>query len=105
MQAAGIHSAELIVLILLIFVVALAATAKRLQVPYPIVMVIGGLILSFVPHIPRVELNPDVVFLLILPPLLFSSAYVTSWREFRYNLVSISMLAFGLVAFTVFGVA
>lgn len=105
MQAAGIHSAELIVLILLIFVVALAATAKRLQVPYPIVMVIGGLILSFVPHIPRVELNPDVVFLLILPPLLFSSAYVTSWREFRYNLVSIIMLAFGLVAFTVFGVA
>jgi monovalent cation/hydrogen antiporter len=104
MQAAGIHNAELIILILLIFVVSLAAIAKRLEVPYPIVMVIGGLILSFVPHVPRIELNPDVVFLLILPPLLFSSAYVTSWREFRFNLVSIGMLAFGLVAFTVFGV-
>jgi monovalent cation/hydrogen antiporter len=104
MQAAGIHNAELIILILLIFVVSLAAIAKRLQVPYPIVMVIGGLVLSFVPHVPRIELNPDVVFLLILPPLLFSSAYVTSWREFRFNLVSIGMLAFGLVAFTVFGV-
>jgi monovalent cation/hydrogen antiporter len=104
MQAAGIHNAELIILILLIFVVSLAAIAKRLEVPYPIVMVIGGLILSLVPHVPRIELNPDVVFLLILPPLLFSSAYVTSWREFRFNLVSIGMLAFGLVAVTVFGV-
>ncbi len=71
MQAAGIHNAELIILILLIFVVALAALAKRLQVPYPIVLVIGGLILSFFPHIPKIELNPDRVFLLILPPLAF----------------------------------
>src|ERR1700733_9113793 len=105
MQASGIHSAELIFLLLLVFVVSLAALAKRLKVPYPIVLVIGGLLLTFIPHIPRVALNPDVVFLVVLPPLLFSSAYATSWRDFEFNLVSIILLAFGLVAFTVIGAA
>jgi monovalent cation/hydrogen antiporter len=105
MQGSGIHSIELIVLALLILVVALAAVAKRLQTPYPIILVIGGLILSLFPRGPHVELNPQIVFLVILPPLLFSAAWVTSWRDFRYNLVSIVMLAFGLVGFTVFGVA
>lgn len=105
MQASGIHSIELIFLLLLLFVAGLAALAKRFQTPYPIILVIGGLILSFFPRIPRVALNPDMVFLIILPPLLFSSAFTTSWRDFRYNLVSISMLALGLVVFTVRGVA
>lgn len=68
-------------------------------------LVIGGLILSFLPRAPHIALNPDIVFLVVLPPLLFSAACITSWPEFRYNLVSISMLAFGLVFFTVRGVA
>ena len=72
MQATGIHSVELIVLVLLILVVALAALAKRLETPYPIILVIGGLILSFFPHGPRIELDPELVFLVILPPLLFA---------------------------------
>ncbi len=101
----GINSIEHVVLLLMILVVALAAAARRLKVPYPIVLVVGGLILSFFPHGPHIELNPELVFLVILPPLLFAAAYVTSWRDFRYNLVSISMLAFGLVGFTVFVVA
>jgi monovalent cation/hydrogen antiporter len=105
MQAVGIHSIELIFLLLLLFVAGLAALAKRFNTPYPIVLVIGGLVLSLFPRAPRVELNPDLVFLVILPPLLFSSAFLTSWREFRHNLVSITMLAFGLVGFTVIGAA
>lgn len=105
MGAGGIHSVELIVLVLLILVVAFAALAKRLETPYPIILVIGGLILSVIPHGPHVELDPEMVFLVILPPLLFAAASATPWRDFRYNLVSISMLAFGLVGFTVFGVA
>jgi Na+/H+ antiporter len=105
MQISGIHNVELIFLLLLFFVAGLAALAKRYKVPYPIVLVIGGLILSFLPRAPRVELNPDLIFLVVLPPLLFSSAFLTSWRDFRFNLVSITMLAFGLVGFTVFGVA
>ncbi|MGB9470776.1 MAG: Na+/H+ antiporter [Candidatus Acidiferrum sp.] len=105
MEPAGIHSIEVVFLLLLLFVAGLAALAKRFQIPYPIVLVIGGLILSFFPRAPHIALNPDIVFLVVLPPLLFSAAFVTSWREFRYNLVSISMLAFGLVFFTVWGVA
>jgi monovalent cation/hydrogen antiporter len=101
----GIHGIELIVLVLMTLIVAFAALAKRLNIPYPIILVIGGLVLSLVPHGFRVELNPQLVFLVILPPLLFGAAYVTSWRDFRYNLVSIVMLAFGLVGFTVVGVA
>jgi monovalent cation/hydrogen antiporter len=101
----GIHATELIFLLLLVFVAALAALAKRFNTPYPIVLVIGGLIISFLPRAPRVELNPGIFFLVILPPLLFSAAFLTSWRDFRYNLVSIAMLAIGLVVFTVIGVA
>ena len=101
----GVYSIEHIVLLLMVLVVALAAAAKRLKIPYPIVLVVGGLILSLFPHGPHIELNPELVFLVILPPLLFAAAFVTSWRDFRYNLVSIAMLAFGLVGFTVFVVA
>ena len=70
----GIHSVELIVLLLMILVVAFASVAKRLETPYPIILVIGGLLLSLFPHGPHIELDPDIVFLLILPPLLFSAA-------------------------------
>src|SRR5713226_3677911 len=105
MQGSGIHTIELVFLLLLLFVVAFAALARRLKTPYPIVLVIAGLPLSFMPGIPRISLNPDVIFLVVLPPLLYSAAWLTSWREFKFNLVSILMLAFGLVGFTVLGVA
>ncbi len=99
-----IHAAELVFLLLLLFVVVFGVLSKKLKTPYPIVMVVGGLLLSLVPSVPRIELNPDLVFFVILPPLLYSAAWLTSWREFSYNLVSILLLAFGLVAFTVLGV-
>ncbi len=105
MQAAGIIHVELLLLAILFLVAALAVLAKRVAVPYPIILVIGGLILSALPGAPRVELEPNIVFLVFLPPLLFSAAFHTSWREFKRNLVSILLLAFGLVGFTVFGVA
>lgn len=105
MHGGGIQALELVFLLLLVFVIAFAALARKLRTPYPIVLVVGGLLLGFVPGIPQIQLDPQVVFLVVLPPLLYSAAWVTSWREFRYNLVSICMLAFGLVAFTVFGVA
>ena len=100
----NIHAAELVFLLLLLFVVVFGLLAKKLKTPYPIVMVIGGFLLSLFPHLPNVELNPDLVFFVILPPLLYSAAWLTSWREFSYNLVSILLLAFGLVTFTVLGV-
>jgi CPA1 family monovalent cation:H+ antiporter len=105
MQGSGIHEVEIVFLLLLLFVVVFGTLARRLNTPYPIVLVIGGLLLSFVPAVPRITLDPDLVFLVVLPPLLYSAAWLTSWREFSYNLVSILLLAFGLVAFTVCGVA
>jgi Na+/H+ antiporter len=105
MNGGAIGETQMVFLWLLLFVVVFAALARRLQIPYPIVLVIAGLLLSFVPGIPRINLNPNLVFLIVLPPLLYSGAWLTSWRDFKYNLVSIFMLAFGLVGFTVLGVA
>src|SRR5581483_11020277 len=101
----GIGEVELVFLFLLFFVVVLGLLARKLGMPYPIVMVIGGLLLSLLPHLPNFTLSPSVVFLVVLPPLLYAAAWTTSWRDFRYNLVSIFFLAFGLVGFTVLSVA
>src|SRR5712691_1408241 len=105
MQADALHSAQLVFLALLLVVVALAALARKLQTPYPIVLVVAGLLLSFVPGIPKISLDPEVVFFVVLPPLVYSAAWLTSWNAFRYNLASIVSLAVGLVGFTVVGVA
>src|SRR5947199_1247050 len=105
MQSGGIHQVEIVFLILLLFVVVFAALASKLKTPYPIVLVVAGLLLSFIPGIPRISLNPDVVFLVVLPPLLYSAAWLTNWRDFKFQMVSILLLAFGLVGFTVIGVA
>jgi monovalent cation/hydrogen antiporter len=100
----NVHAVEFVFLLLLLFVVVFGVLSNKLKTPYPIVMVIGGLLLSFVPGIPQIDLTPDVIFFVILPPLLYSAAWLTSWREFSFNLVSILFLAFGLVIFTVLGV-
>lgn len=90
---------------LLLAVVVLALTARRLSVPSPILFVLGGLALSMIPQLPSVRLDPHVVFQFILPPLLFPAALFTSWRDFRANLRPISLLAIGLVLFTTVAVA
>jgi CPA1 family monovalent cation:H+ antiporter len=90
-------------LILLAFLVALAALlvlAPILRTPYPILLVLGGLALGFVPGIPNVALPPDLVLVAILPPLLYSTAFYTSLRDLRANVRPISLLAIGLVAAT-----
>jgi Na+/H+ antiporter len=99
-----IRTIELLFLLLLLFIVAFGLFARKIGTPYPIVMIIGGLMLGFVPGIPRFTLDPDLIFLVVLPPLVYASAWTTSWRDFRFNLVSILFLAFGLVGFTVLGV-
>lgn len=101
----SLHSVEVVLLLLLLFVAGFAWLAQRLKIPYPIVLVIAGLVVCFVPGIPRVSLNPELIFLVVLPPLLYAAAWVTSWRDFKENFINIASLAIGLVAFTVFGVA
>src|ERR1700745_1368678 len=105
MEAASLSRVELVLLLLLVLVAALALLARRVQIAYPIMLVLGGLVLSFTPHVPRVSLDPNVILYVFLPPLLFSAAFHTSWRDFVDNIVSIVLLAFGLVGFTIFGVA
>lgn len=105
MTSFGGGTLEHVLLFMLVIVAFFAAIAQRIRVPYPILLVLGGLALSFLPHAPRLPLSPDFVFNLVLPPLLYAAAWQTNWREFRRQLVPISMLATGLVFFTVFGIA
>src|SRR5258708_22611256 len=94
-----------IICTLLIVVAALAILAKKVALPYPVLLVIGGLALGFVPGLPAVQLSPDIVFLFLLPPLLYPAAVFTSWRDFRANLRPILFLAIGLVLLTTVVVA
>lgn len=102
---AHLHPLQALILVLLAAVALVAGLARRLAVSYPVLLVIVGFLCSLIPHIPRVPLPPDLVFYVFLPPLLYAAAWQTSWREFRYHLLSISMLAIGLVFFTAVGVA
>jgi Na+/H+ antiporter len=95
----------LILLALLGAGAALLALAPLLRVPYPILLVLGGLALGFVPGIPHVALRPDVVLVAILPPLLYSAAFFTSLRDLRRNVRPLSLLAVGLVLATTISVA
>ena len=88
------------VIALLAAVLALATAARRVLIPYPIFLVLGGLVIGVLPRVPTLPLNPDLVFLIFLPPVLFSAAYFTSLRDFRANLRPITLLAVGLVLAT-----
>ncbi|WP_242342636.1 Na+/H+ antiporter [Anaeromyxobacter terrae] len=98
------HVVEVVVL-MVAAVVALATLARRLALPYPILLTLGGLLLGLVPGLPQVVLAPDLVFLLVLPPLLYAAAWDTSWRDFWSARRAIGLLALGLVAATVASVA
>ena len=96
---------ELALLALLAALGALLVAAAVSRLAAPVLLVCGGLILGFVPGLPHVQLPPDIVFVAILPPLLYSAAFFTGLRDLRANLRPISLLAFGLVAATTVGVA
>ena len=89
-----------LVLLLLVLATALAYLARRVGIPYPILLVLGGLALGLVPGLPAVELEPEVVFLLFLPPILFGAGFNTPIRDFKANMRPILQLAVGLVLFT-----
>jgi CPA1 family monovalent cation:H+ antiporter len=90
---------------LLVAVALLAGVGLRFNVPYPIVLVIGGLLLGLVPGLPVPDLDPDIVFFVFLPPLLYAAAFQASAYELRDNAMAISRLAIGLVLGTVVAVA
>jgi monovalent cation/hydrogen antiporter len=84
---------------------AIAVLARRLQLPPAILLVLTGVVLALIPGLPRVSIAPEFVLLLVLPPIIYSSAVAMSWREFRFNLRPISLLAVGCVVFTTIAAA
>ncbi len=96
---------DLALFTILATVVALLIAAQLLRVPYPILMVLGGLGLALIPEMPDVELEPDLVLLILLPPLLYAAAFFTPLRELRRNVRPIGLLAIGLVLVTMTVVA
>jgi CPA1 family monovalent cation:H+ antiporter len=96
---------EVLIPTLFVAVTALSAAARWLDIPYPILLVVGGLAIGFVPGMPDVELDPDLVLLGFLPPLLYSAAFFADLRALRYDLRAISMTSLGLVLVTTVTVA
>src|SRR4051812_5268181 len=94
-----------ILVFLLVAVALLAGLGLRWDVPYPVVLVVGGLLLGLVPGLPRTDLDPDLVFFAFLPPLLYAAAFQASAYELKANVVAIGRLAVGLVLVTVVAVA
>jgi len=89
-----------LILICLVAVALLALVARKIRVPYPILLTCGGVVLALIPGLPAIQLEPRLVFSLFLPPLLYPAAVFTSWRDFRANLRPILFLAIVLVLLT-----
>jgi len=96
---------ELIVFGLLVGTAALAVLANVVGVPYPITLVLGGVAIGLIPGMPSVELDPDIVLLIFLPPLLYGAAFFTSLRDLRAKARPIALLSIGVVFVTMFAVA
>src|SRR5215468_435982 len=94
-----------IVVLLFVVVAAAAVLAARLKTPPSILLVVIGVLLALIPGLPAIELAPELVLLIVLPPVIYSSSFRMSWREFRFNLRPIALLTVGCVVFTTVAVA
>ena len=99
------HDAELVLLALMVAMAGFSVLARLVGVPYPIPLVLGGLVLGFVPGMPEIELPPELVLVLFLPPLLYQAAFFASPKELLADLRPITLLAVGLVLATTVAVA
>jgi monovalent cation/hydrogen antiporter len=93
-----------VVLFLMFCAVAVGWIARRVRIPYPIALVIGGGLLGFLPEMPQLAFDPQFILVLVLPPVLYQAALLTSWRDFKANIRPISLLAIGLVIATTLAV-
>ncbi|HCA07768.1 Na+/H+ antiporter [Chryseobacterium sp.] len=94
------HENLLLILGLLLVVMLLVMLAQRIKIAYPIFLVLAGLGISFIPGVPVLKLDPEIIFLIFLPPLLYEAAWYTSWNDFWKWKRTISLMAFGLVFLT-----
>lgn len=93
------------VIVLLALVTALAEVTDRIRVPYPILLVLTGIGFGLIPGLPKIALDPEIVFLIFLPPILYAAAWNTSWADFKAAKRPITLLAIGCVIFTTCAVA
>jgi len=94
-----------ILVLLLVVIAAVGVLAARFEIPQAILLILAGVVLALTPGLPPMELAPDLVLLLVLPPLIYSASVAMSWREFRFNLRPIALLAVGCVVFTTIATA
>lgn len=94
-----------IVILIMAVMIGLSALADKIRLPYPVLLITAGIAVGFIPGLPNVELNPEIVFLIFLPPLLYDAAFNISFKEFKTNINTISTLAISLVFLTASGIA
>ncbi len=94
-----------IVIFILAIMIGISALADKIKLPYPILLIVAGIAVGFIPTMPVIELNPEVIFLIFLPPLLYDAAFNISFKDFKTNINTISTLAVGLVFLTASGIA
>jgi Na+/H+ antiporter len=101
----GLMENYTVILIILALMIGASGIADKIKLPVPVLLLIAGIGIGFVPAMPAVELNPEIIMLLFLPPLLYDAAFNISFKEFKTNIQTISALAIGLVFLTTVGVA
>jgi len=94
-----------VVIFILAIMIGLSAVADKIRIPYPVLLIVAGMTIGFVPALPDVELNPEIVFLIFLPPMLYDAAFNISFKEFKININTIGTLSVSLVFITVIGIA
>jgi monovalent cation/hydrogen antiporter len=99
------HEAEILIAGLLVAIAGLSALARLLSIPYPIVLVVGGALFGFIPGVPAVKLDPNVVLVVFLPPLVYGAAFFANLGDIRANLRSLTLISVGLVLVTMVAVA
>lgn len=94
-----------IVIFIMALMIGLSAIADKIRLPYPVLLIIAGIAVGFIPGLPDIEISPNIVFLIFLPPLLYDAAFNISFKEFKTNINTISTLAISLVFITASGIA
>jgi len=94
-----------IVIFILVVMIGLSSVADHIKIPYPVLLIIAGIAVGFIPALRPVDINPEIIFLIFLPPLLYDAAFNISFKEFKTNINTIATLSIGLVFITAIGIA
>jgi len=94
-----------IVIFILVVMIGLSSVADHIKIPYPVLLIIGGIAVGFIPSFRPIDINPEIIFLIFLPPLLYDAAFNISFKEFKTNINTIATLSIGLVFITAIGIA